>query len=166
MSRVLQQRLRTLRVADVVERHIVTVSANETMAAAAATLLGSGISGAPVVDETGRCVGILSAGDFVRREATRGDESSCVGTRRAEPAADAAQPTLPLDELGAQLVSAHMTQAVQPISAEATLAQAARVMCAAHVHRLPVLDAGGVPVGMLTALDIVAALANAMDEAG
>ena len=115
-------------------------------------------------DETGRCVGMLSAADFVRREATRGDTTSCVGTRSA--GADEAEAALNLPELDTDTVSDHMAAGVQSVSADATLMQAARVMCAAHVHRLPVLDAGGAPVGMMTSLDIVAALVQAMEEAG
>jgi CBS domain-containing protein len=58
-----------------------------------------------------------------------------------------------------------MSPAVQEIAPDASLLSAARVMCAMHIHRLPVLGAGGAPVGILTSLDIVSALANAMEEA-
>jgi CBS-domain-containing membrane protein len=164
MSRILQERLRTLRVADVLARQVTTVSIHDTMPQAAAALCRRQISGAPVVDETGRCVGILSAADFVRREAARGDDTSCIGTRSGGTAVGEASLNLP--ELDADTVRDHMASGVQSVSADATLMQAARVMCAAHVHRLPVLDAGGAPVGMMTSLDIVAALVQAMEEAG
>ena len=38
-------------------------------------------------------------------------------------------------------------------------------MCAAHVHRLPVVDDSEAPIGTLTSRDVVAALVNAMEEA-
>jgi CBS domain-containing protein len=50
---------------------------------------------------------------------------------------------------------------VQP---EQTLLTAARIMCVKHVHRLPVLDSDNRPVGLLTAMDVVAAMVNAIDE--
>jgi CBS domain-containing protein len=50
---------------------------------------------------------------------------------------------------------------VQP---EQTLLTAARLMCEKHVHRLPVLNLDGKPVGLITSMDVVAALVNAIDE--
>jgi CBS-domain-containing membrane protein len=37
-------------------------------------------------------------------------------------------------------------------------------MCDEHIHRLPVLDGSGRITGVITSLDIVAAMANAADE--
>ena len=41
---------------------------------------------------------------------------------------------------------------------------AAREMCAQHVHRLPVVDAGGKVVGLVSSLDLVAAMVGALEE--
>jgi CBS domain-containing protein len=60
-------RMLTLRAGDVMNRHVVKLSVQESMAEAAEKLLQNEISGAPVVDDQGHCIGILSAGDFVRR---------------------------------------------------------------------------------------------------
>ena len=61
-------------------------------------------------------------------------------------------------------VRSNMTAAVQSISADDWLTTAARRMCAAHVHRLPVIDAKGHVVGMVSSLDIVAAMVGAIEE--
>ena len=61
-------------------------------------------------------------------------------------------------------VRSHMTTAVQSIAPAATMLAAANVMTAQHVHRLIVLDAQGRPIGVISTMDIVAALLNAMEE--
>ena len=70
------ERLESLRVADCMQKDVVSVRADQTMAKVAEALLAHPISGAPVVAATGRCVGMLSAHDFIRREQSwRGDGS-------------------------------------------------------------------------------------------
>jgi CBS domain-containing protein len=44
------------------------------------------------------------------------------------------------------------------------LSHAAKIMCLQHVHRLPVVDASGKPVGIISSMDLVAALSNAAEE--
>jgi CBS domain-containing protein len=57
-----------------------------------------------------------------------------------------------------------MAPAVQGIAAHTSLVEAGRIMCAQHIHRLPVLDDQGRPQGMVTSLDIVAAVVKAVEE--
>jgi CBS domain-containing protein len=157
-------RLTALRVRDLMQRVVVTVSANHSMAEAARVLLDHEVSGAPVVDETGRCVGMLSAHDFVRREWVQGRDEA--GSSQTPHAVEQERPGEPLWILAASdQVRAHMTPVVQEIAPHASLVAAGRVMCSMHIHRLPVLGAGGAPVGIVTSLDIVAALVGAMEEA-
>jgi CBS domain-containing protein len=53
--------------ADVMARNVVTLRPEMTTQDAAKLLLERGVSGAPVVDGTGRLVGVLSEGDLIRR---------------------------------------------------------------------------------------------------
>ncbi len=137
-------RLLTLKVKDVMTRNVVCVSMDISLAEAAAIFVEKKISGAPVVDQQNRCVGILSATDYVKHE-------------RFMPDADAAA----TDQ---QAVRDQMSKGVQSVRPEQTLLTAARMMCVRHVHRLPVLDADGQPVGLITSMDVVAAMVNAFDE--
>jgi CBS domain-containing protein len=139
------ERLLSLRVVDVMRPEVVTLSPEATMTSAAKAFVDHKISGAPVTDDR-HCVGILSAADFVRREMHRG--VSCNGDR-------------PLDE---DQVSGYMTRSVQSIAGDASLIEAARTMCRAHVHRLPVMNASGKLIGMASSLDIVAAMVKAVEE--
>jgi predicted transcriptional regulator len=135
-------RLLSLRVGDVMNRRVVQISQEATLQQVARTFCEKEISGAPVVDGEHRCVGILSANDFVRCFAAGNPESSD----------------------GGSLVSRQMTRSVRSIAAEEALLAAARRMCDEHIHRLPVLDSDGRVAGMVTSLDIVAALVQAVEE--
>jgi CBS-domain-containing membrane protein len=134
------ERLLTLRVSDVMNRRVVHLSSQATLAEAARTFRDKSISGAPVVDPQQHCVGVLSATDFVKRHVG-------VATREGE-----------------ELVSHYMSTTVQGIAPERSLLDAARLMCDEHIHRLPVLDPKGHLLGMLTSLDVVAALVHAVEE--
>jgi len=157
-------RLRSLRVADVMNRQVVPVQAQQTMSEAAELFVSRRISGAPVVDEMGRCVGILSAADFVCRESAAAHGSTFHAA--CEKAVVRQSPNGPwvIQDVLSDRVSAHMTPAVQTVDSNSPLVEAGRIMCTQHIHRLPVLDAAGHPLGMLTSLDIVAAFVTAVDE--
>ena len=51
---------------DVMSREVVTIPRQMSLREAARLLRRASVSGAPVVDEQGRCVGVLSAADFLR----------------------------------------------------------------------------------------------------
>jgi CBS-domain-containing membrane protein len=55
---------------DVMARNVVTVDRDATILQAARMMLQHHISGLPVVDASGKLVGILSEGDFLRRQET------------------------------------------------------------------------------------------------
>ncbi len=137
MEKVLP-RLETLRVHDVMARQVVQIRADQPMSAAAALFAENQITAAPVVDTQGSCVGMLSAADFLKCQAESPNTNA--------------------------LVAAHMTSAIQSVARDALLLTAAEMMDAQHVHRLPVLDEGGRPVGMISTMDVVAALLNAVQE--
>ena len=137
-------RLLTLKVKDAMTHRVVCVSQDQMLSEAARLFVKKGISGAPVLDREGRCVGVLGAIDYVRHEdVQRG--AWPVGTETDR-------------------VQQRMSTPVQYVQAEQTLLRAARLMCERHVHRLPVLDAERRPVGLITSMDVVAALVNVIDE--
>lgn len=139
------ERLLTLRVADVMSKPVITVLTHDTMSHAAQVLLEHSISGVTVVDEQHGCAGVLSCLDFVKMQA---------GPMRQRLA----------EEYDEELVLGSMSSDVRCVTANQSLLSAARLMQAEHIHRLPVLDDAGRLLGMITSLDIVAALVNAIDE--
>ena len=56
-----------MKAADVMVSNVVTVGVNASVGEVAAILLNNHISGAPVVDDKGELVGIVSEGDLIRR---------------------------------------------------------------------------------------------------
>jgi CBS domain-containing protein len=108
------------------------------------------VTGAPVTDEEGRCVGFFSTADFLRRE---------LRARQESPDGSDGDPLAKQAEVGR-----FMSDSVTTIKPGEPLLSAARLMCENHLHRLPVVDDSGHIVGILSTMDIVAALVNAIDE--
>jgi CBS-domain-containing membrane protein len=159
------ERLLSLRVSDVMSTDVVQIPVHQTMADAAGLMVKHQISGAPVVDEQGRCVGILSSFDFATRE-QQGVENTESPRGKVQHVLVRERPSQPyhIEDVAEDVVANYMAAAVQTVRPTATLMEAARVMCAAHVHRLVVLDAHGRPVGIVSSLDLVAALVKVIEE--
>jgi CBS domain-containing protein len=68
--------LRDLTARDLMTQDVFTLAETMPLRDAARALVARGVSGAPVVDAAGRCVGVLSAGDYLRRVATGGRTES------------------------------------------------------------------------------------------
>jgi CBS-domain-containing membrane protein len=153
-------RLQTLKVRDVMNRRVVTINQNATMCDAARVLRESRVSGAPVVDEQGRLVGVLSNADFLP------DQQQDVGP--CEFVQDLVQdyPGGPyhVEEHHEQLVKDAMSTAVQTMSPDTSLTEAAKCLCVEHIHRVIVVGPDARPLGVLTSLDIVAALVKVIEE--
>lgn len=150
--------LAKLRVADVMQRPVTTISVHATMAEAARVLCEHNISGAPVVNEWGRCVGVLSARDFTRRDQ---DDQGASRLPHHESefvlCHDQFRGPMQIHYVPEDSVEQHMTASTQTIDREASLLEAARYMTEGHVSRLVVLDEGSQPVGVVGALDLLAA---------
>ena len=159
------ERLLSLTVADVMCRELLEISVHDTIEHAAAVFAERQVSGAPVVDETGRCVGVLTSGDFVRREAIRAAacEESLAQQEHQLAGGEGGDP-IHIDVAREDIVSRYMSPAVQTVKADALLITAARIMDAEHIHRLIVVDGKGFPVGLLSSIDVVAAVINSVDE--
>jgi CBS domain-containing membrane protein len=156
--------LTSLTVRDVMNRTVVTLDASLPMAQAAQLFFARDVSCAPVVNRAGHCVGILSAADFVRREVAQSQCSELPSKLSTQLVQDGRGPWTIACDLP-DIVEHYMTPAVQSIAEERSVLSAARVMCDGHLHRLVVLDTAGAPVGMVSTMDVIAALLNALDEA-
>jgi CBS domain-containing protein len=133
------------------------VSLRETVTAgeAAAFLTERGISAAPVINEAGAPVGVLSQTDLVvhDRETV---ESLASRRRRGENSRQLSEEE--------DLVRDLMTPTVFTVRLEAPAAQVVEDMLALRVHRLFVVDGGGVLVGVVTATDILRRLEPAPEQ--
>jgi CBS domain-containing protein len=154
------ERLLTLRVRDVMNKQVLAIGAHESLSTAAEKLIRHEITGLPVVNDSGQCEGVLSGTDFVRR----------VSREQADHTASAT----PAGQKGAAMLSIHtdnpgevrdiMTPRVHSISPDASLMDAAREMCRHHIHRLVATDQHRRPLGIVSSLDIVAAMVQAIEQ--
>ena len=145
-------RLRMLCVADVMTRDVVKLSSRETMLDVSRKFVEHDVVAAPVIDESGRCVGFFSAADFLRRELKTAPGIVCGGRRDGDQCRTSGSRKPLHEQHGASLNPGE------------PLLDAARIMCEQHLHRLPVVDDGGRVVGIVSTMDVVAALVNAIDE--
>jgi CBS-domain-containing membrane protein len=160
---VFTKSLFALTAADLMKRPVVSIRDDAYLKDAARLLRAEQISGAPVVNEEGRCVGVLSATDFMRWA-----ETDVATTRVPEPesAYFSDWQVINLERLPHDPVRHHMATDVVTADRSASLAQLARQMLDAHIHRIIIVDACCHPIGIVTSTDILAALAYHEFEAG
>jgi CBS domain-containing protein len=104
------------------------------------------VSALPVVDGGGRIVGVVSEADLLPKEEFRdSDPDRYTQLRRLADLAKAG--SLTAGEL--------MTSPALTVTPGVTLAQAARTMARARVKRLPVVDAEGRPIGIVSRADLL-----------
>lgn len=137
-----------MRVVDLMASELISVRRETSLRDAARLMVEKNISGLPVTDDGGQLVGIISEGDFLRKEVDRGD---LMGKGLLGALFDRES----LAE--AETVGEVMSDNVFTVSPDATLVEAARTMTTHAVKRLPVVTREGKLVGIISRRDIVAA---------
>jgi len=123
-----------VRVRDYMATQLVTLRPDMEILRAVNALLKHDIAAAPVVDEAGSLVGILTERDCIKVVLSAGYHS----------------------EYGGQ-VSEYMSSAVQTIDADDSIVDAARLFFGHQFHRYPVMENGRL-VGQLSRRDVLRAL--------
>lgn len=144
---------------DLMTHPLVMVPREMSLRTAAHLLSQSEVSGAPVIDENGRCVGVLSATDFMHwaegeKASHRGDALMTATICSEWQVMDVEM--LPMDE-----VSEYMTHDPVTVQTTVSVGELARLMLDAHIHRLIVVDNQHKPIGIVSSTDIIAAVAHA-----
>jgi len=152
----------TRNVKDLMNPDIMTVADDMATDAVAQYLVEREISGAPVVDQQGHLIGVVSMTDLGRNLAEPADSDA---PRRSGFYRDIAA-DLTLEDLGQRYVEERavnvrdvMTPVIHQVPVTASAAEAARLMIDQHIHRLVVTD-GKEPVGMITSLDLLKVIAG------
>lgn len=146
-------------VRDLMQTDVTTVSPQDTAAEVERTLVGRGISGAPVV-QGGEVLGVISRSDLVRHLVVEQSLSEIVSDYYRDPGlpVDPHLPALDVGHLQHILVRDLMPQQLITIQEDASAASAARLLLDHHVHRALVLR-GDEFVGVVTSTDLLRALA-------
>jgi len=129
-------------VSDLMQSDLVTISSDGPVSEAILTLADAHVTGLPVVDSTGRLVGVLSTSDILSALAEQ------------EPGEEA---PVGFDNT---LVRDLMTPRPMTIAPNAPIREAAQQMLYANVHRLFV-EKDGELLGVVSQSDVVRAVANA-----
>lgn len=131
-----------MKVSEAMWTELKAVAPEHTLSAAVTTMTDAHVSALPVVDATGRLVGVLSTTDILQAEADCGGPDDRI---------------LLFDETTAGDL---MTPRPATISPQADVKEAAQQMLYLEVHRLFVVEDGRL-IGVISQSDIVRAVATA-----
>ena len=140
-------------VALIMTRSTYCVKPDVSVETAIGLLLELGVSGAPVVDDDGRPLGLVSKTDLLRHLPESGDgveEVEQAGRRVDRVMGEGFHAT----ERHGTAVREIMMPVVFAVDESASIACAAALMAGENVHRLPVLAPDGTVAGIVTTLDI------------
>ena len=151
----------------VMQTGVIKLGVNDSLISARRTLLSEEISGAPVVDEVGHVVGVLSFSDLMRdRESEdQGFDQRPEYYREGDVRMiyDADFGELPIAELLlCRTVADVMTPGVVSVRAEDTIPQVVEKLLTNRIHRVMVVEpgkAGDKLVGIISLFDLIALLA-------
>ncbi len=150
-------------VAEIMDANPVTVTPEATLEEVYRKLQEHEVNGLPVVNEGGRCVGMITEADLVI-----GDEE---GDLHVPHYIELFGGLIPLELNGqkhfeerlrkatAARAQELMTEDPVTIGPDATAKQAAHVIAAKHHNRLPVIEHGRL-IGLVTRVDVLASLAR------
>ena len=139
---------------DIMTKEVITVQEDMTIEALGRIFIEKRISGAPVIDNKEKLVGIVTENDLVRKN-SRLHIPTVVrifdafvplgGTDRVEEE---------IRRMSASTVSEICTRTVVTVAPDATLQDVSSLMFEKGVHLIPVLDAGRI-VGIIGKIDII-----------
>jgi len=148
----------SLTAVDLMSASLVMVPEEMSLQGAAHLLAQAAVTGAPVVNSEGRCVGLLSATDFLHwMDRDHHARVACA----ASPAFSASWQMVEPDALPDQAVSDYMTRDPITVCDTATIGELARKMVDVHIHRVIVVDNCGKPIGIVSSTDVLAAVVQA-----
>jgi len=143
--------------ADIMSQFMVILPREMSLQGAARTLARAGVSGGPVVDDLGQCIGVISTTDFMH----------WVESNKMPMAAQFKQTmsnAWQLSENGDRCSRVEDCMTRDPVLVKPTtpIGELARMMMEAHIHRVIVVDSATKrPLGVVSSTDILAAVARA-----
>jgi CBS domain-containing protein len=146
-------------VADVMSHNPVVVRRETPLKDAIAILSERRISGLPVVEESGKLIGIISETDLMWQETGVTPPAYIMFLDSVIYLQNPATYDRDLHKALGQTVGEVMSKNLITVPPDKPLRDAARLMHDKNVHRLPVLDSEGQVIGILTRGDIIRAMA-------
>ncbi len=142
-------------VRDVMTRRVVSVREDASFKEMADMLRRTRISAFPVIDTANRVIGVVSEADLLVKEAVQATGTSIVAALRHVG-----------EEVKAKGVTAAdlMTRPAITIGPDASVAEAARIMYDRRIKRLPVVDAAGRLLGIVSRADVLVVFSRPDEE--
>jgi CBS-domain-containing membrane protein len=142
-------------VSEVMTRDVISASPQTTFKEAVRLLEDHRISGLPVVDRSGKLVGVVSEADLLNKVEKREPDAYVLESRRHR---------LDRSRASALDVASAMSRDVVSVRPDAPIALAAREMHARGFKRLPVVDAEGRLVGIVSRGDLLKVFLRSDEE--
>jgi CBS domain-containing protein len=147
----------------------VSINENATLREALTLLTERGFKAAPVIDEAGRPVGVLSSTDLLIHDREEVDHltASPETYNRAEMHTGQGEPLgrgYRVERVDGTMVRDVMTPAVFSVAPDTPAARVISEMVGLKVHRVFVVDYAGVLTGVITALDVLRHLEREEEE--
>jgi CBS-domain-containing membrane protein len=146
--------------AELMSANPVSVREDATLKEALALLIDKGFSAAPVIDDAGRPVGVLSRSDVLIH-----DRESAQYLRKAPeyyhkeelhtPAGEPLGKGFQVEKVDRTMVRDIMTPAIFTVAPETPAARVVHDLLSLKVHRLFVIDDNGVLVGVVSTFDVL-----------
>jgi len=151
-----------LKAKDIMTRDVITVEPTTTVEDLARLLTRHQISGAPVVDDDGNLIGIVTENDLIRKNSRLHiptilrlfDAFITIGTSKLEAE---------IKKMAASTVGEICTRDVITISDETSMEEIATIMTEKKVHLLPVLKEGKL-AGIVGKKDLIRGVAGEASE--
>jgi predicted transcriptional regulator len=141
----------------------VSLRENITVREAVAFFIDRGISGAAVIDEAGRPVGVLSQSDILIHDRQK-VEHFVPEHETGYPLPSRMLEEFQIERVDDTTIRDLMTPAVFSIAVDSPAWRVIEEMRELNVHRLFVVDTNGVLVGVITALDVLRHLQLPVDH--
>jgi CBS domain-containing protein len=150
-------RLRAETAADLMHENPISIPEKAVIQEAIALLTDKGFSAAPVIDEAGRPVGVISRTDILVHERETGGARVATGQGDWEDleANLGVHRGFQVRDVDRTRVRDVMTPAVFCVGPAASAAEVVHELLRLHVHRLFVVDDNGVLVGVISASDVL-----------
>jgi CBS domain-containing protein len=146
-----------LKVKDIMTKDIITVTPDTEVVKAAKILLEKRINGLPVVDDSGKLVGILCQSDLIAQQKSIPIPSLFTLLDGFMPLTIMKRIDKEVEKIAAIMVEQAMTPKPVTVAPDADIEEVARLMVDKNYHTLPVLD-GGKVVGIVGKADILKTL--------
>ncbi|HEX9870685.1 MAG TPA: CBS domain-containing protein [Candidatus Tectomicrobia bacterium] len=142
---------------DIMHPNVVTVTDTMDLREAAKIFVQERISGAPVIDELGNLVGVISQSDLVEYELATERELTVEAPFYRQPYDESLDPSrgFQIEELPADTVKDVMTPYLITIQEDTAIREVAGRMAECGIHRVIVVDEDQQIRGIVTSLDVL-----------